>query len=315
MSVLATKKNDLGEIFVTRENCISCNSDDLRDLAGGKYSEGKVARFINADSWGVSPMPFIAENRWQFVECHSCSTRFHKSIISPKWQAVLYTEWVSKSAILEFETKLGATKPQARFEQARGYVRHLLSLERLTRSIRQQDALKLLDFGCGWGGFLSMASNFGFEVYGVDADPDRRNRASENNSYIFSALEELPSKTSFHAITLFEVLEHLANPAEILQSLQKKLVKDGVLVLETPDCSGVTGIDTYSEYRAINPLSHINAFTPQSLSRMAKSAGFSPLRRPPANVASEPLRVLKTEIRRLIGRFLKPSTQLYFRKN
>ena len=118
----------------------------------------------------------------------------------------------------------------------------------------------------------------------------------------------------FHAITLFEVLEHLDEPATILKQLAERLMSGGILILETPDCKGVTGIKTRKDYELINPLDHINAFTHETLISIAERQGFRHIKkRGPAHVTAERIRVLKGEAKHLFGRD-GISTQLYFNK-
>jgi hypothetical protein len=59
-----------------------------------------------------------------------------------------------------------------------------------------------------------------------------------------------------------------------LEMLRARLVPGGILVLETPDCSGITGIVSRRDYDNIHPLEHINGFTPATLRKMAERLGF-----------------------------------------
>jgi hypothetical protein len=88
------------------------------------------------------------------------------------------------------------------------------------------------------------------------------------------------------------------------------LIPGGIMILETPDCSGVTDIKTRRDYLKIAPMEHINGFTPQTAERL----GFAHVKAEIAHVTAEPLKVLKNEVRRLSGRLMKPTTQLYFGK-
>jgi hypothetical protein len=85
------------------------------------------------------------------------------------------------------------------------------------------------------------------------------------------------------------------------------------LILETPNCKGVTGFENLSDYRAINPLSHINAFTPDSLGRLGYRAGFELTPAIADQVTAEPIAVLKTGLKRVGHRLIPPKTALYFR--
>jgi hypothetical protein len=92
------------------------------------------------------------------------------------------------------------------------------------------------------------------------------------------------------------------------------LIAGGILVLETPDCSGVKGIFTHDDYKQINPLDHINGFTPKTMRGFAERLGFESIVKPVSHVTCDPVRVAKTEIKRLISGVLRPTTDQYFRK-
>jgi 2-polyprenyl-3-methyl-5-hydroxy-6-metoxy-1,4-benzoquinol methylase len=128
---------------------------------------------------------------------------------------------------------------------------------------------------------------------------------------IVPSIDELP-ETQFHAVTLFEVLEHLDAPISVLRSLRELLVLGGVLVLETPDCSGITTIVSERDYRNIHPLDHINAFTPATLCSIASRAGFRSIRRPVSYVTADTLKLLKRATSAIVP--TRHSTQQYFVK-
>ena len=86
------------------------------------------------------------------------------------------------------------------------------------------------------------------------------------------------------------------------------------MILETPDCKGVTDIKTHNDYDKIHPLEHINAFDHETLISIAERHGFHHIKkRGPAHVTAERIRVLKGEAKNLFGRD-GISTQLYFNK-
>jgi len=154
-----------------------------------------------------------------------------------------------------------------------------------------------------------VCQRFGFEVVGVDRSEARRGRSPVP---IFGELDDVTGQ--FHAITLFEVLEHLDSPASTLRELSRFLVPGGLLILETPDCSGVTGIHSLSDYHKIHPLEHINAFTHETLKSIAQRAGFRCIARGAAQVTADLVRVIRTGAKHILGRDGR-STQLYFVKD
>jgi hypothetical protein len=130
---------------------------------------------------------------------------------------------------------------------------------------------------------------------------------------IYSSLDDLRGAEPFHVITLFEVLEHLDEPAIILKQLAERLMTGGLLILETPDCQSVNGIKTHDDYDKVHPLEHINAFTHETLTSIAERHGFRAIRWGPVYVTAERIRVIKRELKYLLGRD-GISTQLYFQK-
>ncbi len=296
--------------FTVRTACISCGGTDLVELSSGRFDEGVVQRFIEEDPWGEHPAQFLQEQQWSFVVCKDCSLMFHRYILDPEWNERRFSKWMSQEAIEAFEKPLKT--PANEFKKAVGYTAHVLQIEQLTRAQRGSKAPRVLDFGCGYGGFLSMCSMHGFEAYGVDRSSAKRDNNS--SAKVFAEIEDIASMSPFHALTLFEVLEHLDDPHGLMLRLRELLVTGGILVLETPDCSGVRNIETRYDYGKIHPLEHINAFTPETLKRFAVRLGFAPILKPVSCVTCDSMKFVKTVAKRLLGPVMKPTTQLYFRK-
>lgn len=296
--------------FIERKACIGCGHTALEEVSAGRFDEGAVQRFIDADPWGEHPAPFLRGQRWSYVNCRACGLGFHRYILAPAWNERRFARWMSQEAIEAHEQRVRT--PEGEMRKGAGFTAHVLRIERLTRSIRGDRAPRVLDFGCGYGGFLAMGALYGFEAYGVDRSFARR----DNNrcSQIFAEIEEVTHLAPFHALTLFEVLEHLDEPRLLLDRLTTLLAPGGILVLETPDCSGVRGIDSRSDYDKIHPLDHINAFTPKTLRAFAERLGFEPLRPPTPYISTEFGRLARTLAKQLLAPLRRPTTQLYFRK-
>jgi 2-polyprenyl-3-methyl-5-hydroxy-6-metoxy-1,4-benzoquinol methylase len=296
--------------FIVRRECVSCRSGNLIELSAGRFDAGLVAQFIDQDPWGESPAPFLHGHTWSYVRCGECGLAFHRHILAPEWNERRFSKWMSQEAITAFEAR--TRTPTYEFERAGHFVEHILQIELLTRSLRASNPLRLLDFGCGYGDFLAMCSMFGIEAYGVDRSAAKR----DNNRFVnvFAEIEEVADKAPFHALTLYQVLEHLDDPRDLLLKLHGLLARNGILVLETPDCSGITDIRTRDDYYRIHPLEHINGFTAGTMKDFAARLGFEFIAKPVASVTANPVKALKSVAKRLLRPVLQPSTQLYFRK-
>jgi SAM-dependent methyltransferase len=293
--------------FVSRDRCLGCGSQ-VREIASGSFDDEPLRGFIANDPWGESPLPHLRGARWEYVGCVSCGLAFHRRILSPKWNAIRFERWMTAEAIAEFERL--HTTAQSRFERGTHFTKHALQIEAATRRLRGTDPVRVLDFGCGNGQFIQQCAIYGFHAAGVDRSTARQGK---NLTPIYADLSALHGQ-KFHAITLFEVLEHLDDPRSSLESLASHLVPGGVLVIETPDCTGVAGIRNAHEHLMINPLDHINGFTPGTMRSFASRLGFEPIYSPTSHVTSDAKRAIKTEMKRLLRFAARPRTQQYFRK-
>ncbi len=103
---------------------------------------------------------------------------------------------------------------------------------------------KYLDLGCGDGDLTSKIAEIieASEVFGIDNDEKALVKASKRGIVMFKCdldKHSLPfSDDSFDLITAFEVIEHLANPRNILRESLRILRSGGLLIIETPNAIG-----------------------------------------------------------------------------
>jgi SAM-dependent methyltransferase len=280
-------------VFTSRDRCIACGSSSLSEVAGGAFGENPLRAFIESDPWGENPMRVLESERWSFVECALCGQRFHRLTLSPEWNEIRFSRWMSADAIRLFEEQHGSGTTSASM-----HAQHVLRLQ-------ANGVTRVLDFGCGFGQFLEMCRLFGLEGVGVDRSRARRSGAGV---HIFADLDEVPGE--FDAITLFEVLEHLDDPLAMLKRLRGRLRAGGLMIVEVPDTTGTDSISSREDYYKIHPLDHINAFTPDSLVKIMARAGFEPIRKEPAFVSMSLKRVAKDIAKAALK---TRSTQRYFR--
>ena len=280
-------------MFSLRERCISCASPKSTELSSGRFGEPPVRGFIESDPWGENPMPLLAHEKWALHECLQCGQKQHRYVLSPEWNEVRFSKWMSEDAIRQFEAHHGTGATSAT-----EHVQHVLRLKDL-------GVARVLDFGCGFGQFLEMCRLFSLEAMGVDRSNARRSGAGIQ---IFAELDEVEG--SFDAITMFEVLEHLDDPLAMLGTLRRRLNPGGLMIVEVPDTSGVSAIESREDYYKIHPLDHINAFTPESLVKIMHRAGFRPLTKRPAFVTTSLKRIAKDIAKAVLK---QKTTQRYFR--
>jgi len=100
---------------------------------------------------------------------------------------------------------------------------------------------KLLDIGCGEGVFVDYARRNGLDAFGVDFSKEavELGRKWYGLTTIFNSslaeLREVHHLVDFDIITMFEVIEHLENPAEFLHEIMTLLKPDGIIVVSVPN--------------------------------------------------------------------------------
>lgn len=97
----------------------------------------------------------------------------------------------------------------------------------------------VLDFGCGYGGFIKLAVNEVKNIYGIEIEKSAINHLKHKMGLdnVYNDIRKQEQKVDY--ITLFHVLEHLEKPLDYLQLFKKKLNKNGQIIIEVPNADDV----------------------------------------------------------------------------
>ena len=91
----------------------------------------------------------------------------------------------------------------------------------------------ILDFGCGWGGFLRNIKNYK-SLSGVELRKECTNFIKNNIQKIDISDNINSFDKKFDIITMFHVLEHIPYQTETLKVLKSKLKNKGKIIIEVP---------------------------------------------------------------------------------
>ena len=134
--------------------------------------------------------------------------------------------------------------------------------------------LKLLDVGCGTGGFLIEAQKFGYDVNGVDFDGEQIKVAQSfglKETYEDDVVDFLNRhKGEFDVITGFEIIEHVDKPRDFLKAIYGALKSGGFICLSTPNNSRIGPRDEFWDF----PYHHLSRWTKKSLENIIKLENF-----------------------------------------
>ncbi len=135
---------------------------------------------------------------------------------------------------------------------------------------------KLLDIGCGSGAFIRRALRLGYEAEGLEFDAQAVAAAVGDGLPVREG--SLPNTglpdSSYDAVTLSQVIEHLHDPIAALQEIHRLLKPGGWFWLATPnmDAPGHTHFGT--DWRGLEPPRHLVLFSAKALSLALDKTGF-----------------------------------------
>ncbi|MEW6617667.1 MAG: class I SAM-dependent methyltransferase [Patescibacteria group bacterium] len=136
---------------------------------------------------------------------------------------------------------------------------------------------KILDVGCAAGFFLSVAQEQGFEPYGVELNAwlAEKGRTKFNLKNIMTGtLEEARWKNDFFDyVTVWDVLEHVPNPLQTLQEINRITQKNGYIIISYPDYSSIFA-KIFGRRWWFLLSHHIYYFTPKTMKSMLEKAGY-----------------------------------------
>lgn len=137
----------------------------------------------------------------------------------------------------------------------------------------------LLDVGSGDGRFLMRAGENGWRgaLTGLEFNPDMAGRREGNYTIELSPIEdfvERPGRPSYDVVTIYDVLEHLAEPAKALSNIVKLIAPGGHLIVTVPNEDRIR-FAVREEWDF--PPNHNTRWTGKSLSGLVSRAGLEVL--------------------------------------
>lgn len=148
--------------------------------------------------------------------------------------------------------------------------RYLFIKERMTNR-------KILDFGCGVGGFLDHAKQSASNVAGVELEKALQDSFLERGLTVFPDLQAaLEDGGRWDIVTAFHVVEHLYDPRTVLKQLSSLLEEGGEMIIEVPssddalltlyNCTPFQNFTYWSQ--------HLYLFNARTLGDLARQAGL-----------------------------------------
>ena len=152
---------------------------------------------------------------------------------------------------------------------------------------------RLLEIGAGSGKFAQIANKNGWSVTAIEPAFEyntQRNR-SEDIEYIKGTIDDLKTDVKYNIITLWDVIEHVDEPTQLIKKAGDFLKEGGWLVIETGNYNSTQRIQAGLKHW-IFQLDHRWYFSPDILIKLLESLGYSTIK-----VSKQALRPKKKKTR------------------
>jgi 2-polyprenyl-3-methyl-5-hydroxy-6-metoxy-1,4-benzoquinol methylase len=241
---------------------IACNLCGARDAALLYPSTLTKAALNAADfrctssAYGVHP---------PIVRCKVCGLVY----ANPRWDSSLVSESYS---VVEDPTYV-----EEREGRVLTFSRNLAPFENLVAS--NSPTRRLLDVGCHIGVMIELAEARGWEAWGVEpsvwASEQARGRGLR---VVTGTLADAPIPANyFDVVTMWDVIEHLTDPAAEIRHVHRVLKPGGVFAIHTIDIESLFARVIGKRWPWLMEM-HLYYFSPRTLSKMLMQNGFKVVR-------------------------------------
>jgi SAM-dependent methyltransferase len=217
----------------------------------------------------VRPSYFV-KDRWTLARCRGCGLAFVTNPPSADELARLYS--FASGYHVEF-----------RDDEAQIANRFALAEQQCAAIARHHAPGRCLDVGAAAGFFVKTAAEHGWAAQGIELSPDTSRLARERYGMDVAntRLEDADfDPSSFDAITLWDVIEHLPDPLDTMRRVTALLKPGGVVGIITPNLDGLFARSSYrigrriDHWPAIEPPVHLFQFSARSLTALLSRVGL-----------------------------------------
>ncbi|APV49656.1 hypothetical protein BWI17_08180 [Betaproteobacteria bacterium GR16-43] len=217
---------------------------------------------------GARAAPLFEKLGMKIVACPECGLTYSRNILRDEYDRQLYVESASQTSYQD----LKRNSAYAELER----IKSLYLVQRLGEY--RAPPGRLLDIGPGSGKLLEAAMQSGWRAVGIEANAEFAAACRAHGIEILEGFfpDVLPAGERFDAITLLDVLEHLAQPLELLRLARERLVPGGVLVVQVPNVDSLL-VQLEGARNTNFCHGHWSHFNTATLSRIGRSAGLETL--------------------------------------
>ncbi len=210
---------------------------------------------------GDTPAPLVIRpDRFVVHKCKNCGMHYLADIPSPEELAKFYQGY-------GIHKNYGFGKAGLWDKISANLNNPFINILENTGGIR---GVSICEIGCSGGFFLELLKYRGGNVFGVELDANAAKVLEEKK---IPHSESIPEGRRYDVFCLFQVLEHLSRPGDMLETIAGAMEKDGRLLISIPNAGEIAKAGlTWIGFRV--DLEHINYFDLASLSNLLSRHGL-----------------------------------------
>ncbi|MDV7340803.1 class I SAM-dependent methyltransferase [Terasakiella sp. A23] len=209
------------------------------------------------------------EAGYQLYHCEKCSA------VSPNISPEQEKDHIDNV----YATNLYMDKLEREIHAQYDYRKNTFGKERLKYCIKRLNLdpseIKLLDVGCGAGYFLSYLTDHGVDCRGLEVTKGLAQYCQKRGLNVDATDLGDEADGTYDVIVMFDVLEHVYNPVELLKTANRKLKDNGYLILYTPNIHSLSFELMGAAENVLLPFEHVCFYDEKSFNLLAEKSEFN----------------------------------------
>lgn len=209
---------------------------------------------------------FCTKDGMDYVKCAVCGHVYMRDQVSEEDLLKIYS---SRTSHHNQEQKLAWD-----FSEMKAEVYYYKLLKRMEKVIEPGP---LLDIGCSNGSFAKAALDKGWDALGLELEESSVLTAREQGVEVIHGelFAQKFEDNRFHAVTMWNLFEHLFDPVAALTEVYRILKPGGVCAMCVPNIRNVGWWMLKADWHSVEPQIHQNLFSVNTLTRLATDKGFT----------------------------------------
>jgi len=213
---------------------------------------------------------------YPYNQCLNCGHIFSAKPPKPEYVKKLYTALDKKNKAVQ--SQIYAVKGLFKIR-----VKNIAKpkVEFVTKNLPSKG--KWVDVGCGTGEIVYAAQALGWKALGIESDASETNFAKKMGINLVNTFITEDNSSDYisdaQVVSLFNILEHIIDPLELLKSLAKKVPQGCRFVIEVPRHPSLSSFANRAfpemACRHIYSPDHLHAFTEKSIELILKKSGLN----------------------------------------